>query len=100
MFSNPLGDFIDPNSIPQKFYILLAEIGLPHIRFHDLRHSTASILLSMGVHPKIVQEVLGHSTISITVDIYSHSLPSMQREAMQKLNDLFQDHRNQDESDA
>ena len=97
VFSNPLGDFIDPNSIPQKFYTLLAEIGLPRLHFHDLRHSTASILLSMGVHPKIVQEILGHSTMSITVDIYSHSLPSMQREAMQKLNDLFQDHRNQDE---
>src|SRR6516164_9043996 len=54
-----------------------------------LRHSAATILLGMGVHPKIVQELLGHSTISMTMDIYSHVLPSMQQETMDKLDDLF-----------
>lgn len=69
---------------------LLKKAGLPDIRFHDLRHSAATLLLSMGVHPKIVQELLGHSQISITMDVYSHALPSLQKEAISKLNDIFQ----------
>jgi integrase len=61
------------------------------MRFHDLRHSAATILLSMGIHPKVVQELLGHSRIQVTMDIYSHVLPSMalQEDAMNKLNDLL-----------
>jgi integrase len=89
VFCTQHGNLLDPNQIPLKFYKLLAEVGLPRIRFHDLRHSAATFLLSMGVHPKIVQEILGHSAISITIDIYSLSLPSMQEEAMEKLNELF-----------
>ena len=50
--------------------------------FHSLRHTCATLLLSKGVHPKIVQELLGHATISITLDTYSHVLPSMQGEAV------------------
>jgi len=56
---------------------------------HDLRHSAATILLSMGVPAKVVQEILGHSQISMTMDIYSHVLPVMQQEAMGKMDDLF-----------
>jgi integrase len=61
------------------------------MRFHDLRHSAATILLTMGmgVHPKVVQELLGHSQISMSMDTYSHVLPSMQQEAMTKLNEAF-----------
>ena len=54
------------------------------MRFHDLRHTTATLLLSMGTHPKIVQELLGHSNIMVTLEIYSHILPPLQEEAMQK----------------
>ncbi len=68
---------------------LLSHAGLPLICFHDLRHSTATILLGMGIHPKVVQELLGHSDISMTMNINSHVLPPMQQEAMNKLNDLF-----------
>jgi integrase len=68
------------------FKPLLKRAGLPDIRFHDLRHTSATLLLSAGVHPKIVQERLGHSQISITLDTYSHVLPTMQREAAEKLN--------------
>jgi integrase len=50
---------------------LLKKAGLPDIRFHDLRHSTATLLLSKGVHPKIVQEILGHSEISMTKELYT-----------------------------
>jgi integrase len=62
---------------------------LPDFRFHDLRHSSSTMLLSLGVHPKVVQEILGHSQISMTMDIYSHVLPTMQQEAMRKLNDAL-----------
>jgi integrase len=62
---------------------------LPDIRFHDLRHTSATLLLSQGVHPKIVQERLGHSQISLTLDTYSHVLPGLQKEAATKLDGLF-----------
>lgn len=68
---------------------LLKKAGLPDIRFHDLRHSTATLLLSKGVHPKVVQEILGHSEISMTMDTYSHVIPTMQKDAMDWLNDIF-----------
>jgi integrase len=78
------------------FARVLEDAGLPHLRFHDLRHSAATLLLGMGVHPKVVQEILGHSTIAMTLDIYSHVLPSLQKEAMEKWDGLF---RMGDESD-
>lgn len=62
--------------------------GLPFIRFHDLRHTCATLLLSKNVHPKVVQEMLGHATISITLDTYSHLLPSMMRDAVSAMEDL------------
>ena len=60
---------------------MLKDAGLPRIRFHDLRHTAATLLLGRGVHPKIVSEMLGHSTTAITLDLYSHVTPTMQREA-------------------
>jgi integrase len=60
---------------------LLKKAGLPLIRFHDLRHTAATLLLSLHVHPKVVQELLGHSQIGITLDTYSHVLPDLQRDA-------------------
>jgi len=67
----------------------LAKAGLPKIRFHDLRHTSATLLLSAGVHPKVVQERLGHSQISMTMDLYSHALPSMQEDAAEKMNGIL-----------
>jgi integrase len=90
VFCNIYGGFLDPAHLRQRFDKLLKDAGLPDVRFHDLRHSAATILLSMGVHAKVVQEILGHSQISMTMDTYSHVLPSMQQEAMDKLDDLFQ----------
>ena len=70
---------------------LLREAGLPlDTRFHDLRHTCATLLLTKGVHPKIVQEMLGHSSISITLDIYSHVLPNMQGEAVRAMDSFFE----------
>jgi len=71
---------------------LLRKAGLPiDTRFHDLRHTAATLLLTKGVHPKIVQEMLGHSSISITLDTYSHVLPNMQEKAVEAMEDIFKD---------
>jgi integrase len=64
-------------------------LGLLKTRFHDLRHTCATLPLIRGVHPKIVQEMLGHSTISITLDTYSHILPNMQKEAVKAMEDVL-----------
>jgi integrase len=90
VFCTPLGKHLNPgHGVLVQLKILLEKAGLPDIRFHDLRHSAATLLLSMGVHPKVVQEILGHSEISMTMDIYSHVLPTMQKDAMVKLNQAF-----------
>jgi integrase len=62
---------------------------LPYIRFHDLRHIQASLMLQQGVHPKIVSERLGHSTIGITMDTYTHVLPNIQKEAAHQFEQLI-----------
>jgi len=89
VFCNISGRFLNTQSLFVLFSSLLQKAGLPHMRFHDLRHSAATILLSMGVPAKVVQELLGHSHISMTLNVYGHVLPSMQQEAMDKLNDWF-----------
>jgi len=89
VFCNTHGGFLQSDRLREMLQKLLKEAGLPSIRFHDLRHSAATILLSMGVHPKVVQELLGHSAISMTMDTYSHVLPSMHQEAMEKMDDTF-----------
>jgi integrase len=70
---------------------VLRKAGLPDIHFHNLRHSAATILLGMGVPVKVVQEILGHSHISITLSIYAHGLPEMHEDAMNKMNDWFKE---------
>ncbi|HLZ56781.1 MAG TPA: tyrosine-type recombinase/integrase [Ktedonosporobacter sp.] len=89
VFCNALGGFLDPRNLLRTFSSLLKKADLPHIRFHDLRHSAATLLLTMGVHPKVVQEILGHSNIAITLGTYSHVLPSLQKGEMGKWDDLF-----------
>ena len=73
----------------RSFQPLLERAGLPRMRFYDLRHTAATLLLSEGVHPKVVAERLGHSSITITLDTYSHVLKGMQREAAAKLDGLL-----------
>ncbi len=90
VFCSPVGKHLSPgHDVLVQLKKLLQKAGLPDIRFHDLRHSTATLLLSKGVHPKIVQEILGHSEISMTMDTYSHVLPTMQKDAMKGLDDFF-----------
>lgn len=90
VFCTSVGTHLNPTKdVLDVLKSLLEEAGLPHIRFHDLRHSCATMLLGKKVHPKIVQEILGHSQISMTMDIYSHVLPTMQEEAMSTINEAL-----------
>ncbi|HEV2009454.1 MAG TPA: tyrosine-type recombinase/integrase [Candidatus Limnocylindria bacterium] len=90
MFANELGGPLNAsNLLRRSFRPLLERAGLPRIRFHDLRHTAATLLLGLGRHPKVVSEMLGHSQISVTLDLYSHVTPTMQREAVQALDTLL-----------
>ena len=91
VFCTSLGTPLNPSKVVARFKTLFKKGGLPAIRFHDLRHSAATILLILGVHPKVVQELLRHNQISMTMDIYSHVLPGMQRDAMTRLSDALQE---------
>jgi len=72
---------MDPSTVTHQFARVAASAGVPGLRFHDLRHTHATMLLSLGAYPKVIQERLGHSTIATTMDVYSHVAPTMQREA-------------------
>jgi integrase len=90
VFTTTSGAPIDGRDLIRKWFRpLLKRAGLPPIRIHDLRHSYASIALARGVHPKVVQEALGHSTIAVTLDLYSHVVPSLQREAAKEMGEAL-----------
>lgn len=83
------GRVIDPNYCRKHFSKLLENAKLPHVHFHDLRHTFATLLLEAGEHPKVVQELLGHSNISTTLDLYSHVVPSMKTRAASTINNFL-----------
>jgi integrase len=89
VFTNAQGYYFSSSTLRKVFRRFLVSIGLPHMRFHDLRHSAATILLAMKVHPKVVQEILGHSQIAMTLDVYSHALPSMQEDVTKQWDSEF-----------
>jgi integrase len=90
IFSSEKGSPLNPeNLVKRSFKPLLKRAGLSNIRFHDLRHTCATLLLGRGVHPKIVQELLGHATIAMTLDTYSHYLPSMGDQASGAMGDAL-----------
>ncbi len=80
VFTGLQGGYLNPRYLIKLLNKLVSNAGLPHMRFHDLRHSAATLLLSMGVNPKVIQEILGHSHISMTLGTYSHVLLSMQKD--------------------
>ena len=84
------GESVWPSSLTRAFRTFMRRHKLPQIRFHDLRHSHATHLLAANVHPKIAQERLGHSNVSITLNTYSHVVPGMQQEAAAKVDALIQ----------
>ena len=85
VFTNEDGQALHPNRITLLFRRLREDLALPPVRLHDLRHTSASLMLTAGVHPKVVSERLGHSSIAITLDLYSHVIPGMQADAADKL---------------
>lgn len=85
VFARDDGSIWEPELFGKAFAALVKRAGLGHLRLHDLRHSCASILLKAGVNAKVVSERLGHSTIAITLDLYSHLLPGLQAEASEKI---------------
>lgn len=90
VFCSELGQPVDPRNFTRKFYQLIAKAGLKRTNLHALRHTYATRLLEMNEHPKVVQELLGHSQISLTLDTYSHVLPELKQAAAQKLNSVFE----------
>jgi integrase len=87
----PDGRPIQGTNLNRIFHKALRDAGLPKIRIHDLRHTAATQLLERGVHPKVVQEMLGHSTITITLDTYSHVIPSLHAHVADHMQLLFAD---------
>ncbi|UCG54544.1 MAG: tyrosine-type recombinase/integrase [Dehalococcoidia bacterium] len=79
-----MGRPIDPSVLTHNFGRIVKRAGL-NVRFHDLRHSYASLMLAAGVHPKVVSEALGHSAVAITLGIYSHVTPGLQEAAARQL---------------
>lgn len=90
VFTNELGGHIEPRNLSRKFYSLVKAAGISKANLHCLRHSFATRLLEMGVSPKVVQEILGHSTITLTLDTYSHVMPELKKAAVDKLSGLFE----------
>ncbi len=80
---------ITPRNLLRHFYSVLDKMELPRIRFHDLRHTAATILLKEDTHPVKVQALLGHASITTTLDVYSHVLPPMKSEVANKMDELF-----------
>jgi integrase len=89
VFPNVIGRPRGASNIVRAFHPLLERAGLPRIRFHDLRHTAATLMLGRGVHAKLVSEMLGHASIGITLDTYSHVLPTMHREAAEVMENLL-----------
>lgn len=89
VFPNTRGGPLSKHTLTGQYKRHLQRAGMPPLRFHDLRHSCASLLVAQGVHPRIVMEILGHSTITLTMNTYSHVLPQNQRDAAALLDRLF-----------
>ena len=85
IFSKPDLSPIRPDAVTRAFRRISTQAGFPGLRLHDCRHTHASLMLMLNVHPKIVSERLGHSGIAITLDLYSHLLPGMQETAVEAL---------------
>jgi len=89
VFTTTIGTPLDERNVRRVFKAVLKTAELPAIRIHDLRHTTATLLLTRGVHPRVVMETLGHSQISLTLDTYSHVLPGLQAEAASRMQEAL-----------
>ena len=91
MFHQPDGACLRPDAVSAVFLRRVEQYGLPRLTLHGLRHTWATLALEQGIHPRVVQERLGHSTIAITLGIYSHVAPTLHDEAAQLVADLVLD---------
>ena len=91
VFTTPIGTPLDGTAVTKSFQRILASAGLPQRRFHDLRHSCATLLLVQGVSPRVVMDLLGHSQIGLTMNTYSHVIPDLRRDAARRMEELFSD---------
>ena len=89
VFTTGLGTPTHPDDISRLLPTVLKAAKLPKVRFHDLRHSCATLLLSLGVHPKLVQETLGHSSYQLTMDTYSHMIPALRNEVADRMDEIL-----------
>ena len=89
IFSIVYGGYFNGNRVWYLFKKLLKEAGLPDVRFHDLRHGAATVLIAAKVDLKAVSELLEHSSVAITVDVYQSVLPQQQQEIVKRMDDLY-----------
>ncbi len=89
VFPSTVGTPIDPRNLTKRYKALLQRAELPAIRFHDLRHSCASLLVAQGLHMRVVMETLGHSQIGLTMNTYAHIMPDLQRQAADLMEGLL-----------
>lgn len=85
VFATRVGGVVDAHDVRIEFTGLLERAGLPRVRFHDLRHTAATLLLEQGIHPKVAADMLGHATVAVTLDTYSHVTPGMHEAAADAL---------------
>jgi len=96
VFCHPDGSPLLPDTISHAWDKAVRRTGLRVIRLHDARHTHASYMLKQGIHPKVIQERLGHSSIQVTLDTYSHVAPGIQEKAAARLDDIFKTKRRND----
>jgi integrase len=89
VFATTVGTPLDSRNVTKAFQALLVKAGLPFMRFHDLRHSAAALMIAKDVPMRVVMEVLGHSQIGITMSLYAHVLSAAKRDAADRMDDLF-----------
>jgi integrase len=89
VFTSSTGTPLDGPNVTKRYQKRLGAAGLPRMTFHALRHTTASLLLAQGAHPRVVMELLGHSQISLTMNTYSHVIPALQRDAADRMDVLL-----------
>ena len=92
VFTQPTGEPVSRYTVSRAFTRMLRREGLPHMRFHDLRHATATYMLGEGVELKVVQQVLGHAQIGVTANTYAHVVPALQRDAARRLGNVLWGH--------
>jgi len=94
VFANIEGKPIDPGVLSHNFARIAKQAGIENLRFHDLRHTFASLMLLRGAKPKVISEALGHSSVAFTMDVYSHIIEGMQSEAMALLDEVLPEAKN------